>query len=162
MHDCIHFQPLTNFKKKQTIIDLQQGPKYAFAAVFWLIVELNIVQDLPTFNKLLVNLKLIRNPNLIKIKFLRGTYYDIAFSTEIHKNLLRTRFRSCHQRCSIKKGVLRNFPKFTGKYLCQSPFLNKLSLFLGNFVKFLRTPFLQNTSQRLLLIFHNDIIKAKQ
>ena len=29
-------------------------------------------------------------------------------------------YRSSHQRCSIKKGVLRNFGKFTGKHLCQS------------------------------------------
>ena len=36
------------------------------------------------------------------------------------------RMRSSHQRCSIKKGVLRNFAKFTGKYLCQSLFLRKL------------------------------------
>ena len=31
--------------------------------------------------------------------------------------------RSSHQRRSIKKGVLKNFTKLTGKYLCQSPFL---------------------------------------
>ena len=29
-------------------------------------------------------------------------------------------FRSSHQSCSMKKGVLRNFTKFTGKHLCQS------------------------------------------
>ena len=29
------------------------------------------------------------------------------------------RHRSSHLWCSVKKGVLRNFPKFTGKYLCQ-------------------------------------------
>ena len=29
------------------------------------------------------------------------------------------------QRCSVKKGVLGNFSKFTGKHLCQSLFLNK-------------------------------------
>ena len=34
--------------------------------------------------------------------------------------------RSSYQRCSIKKGVLRNFKKFTGKHLCQSSFLIKL------------------------------------
>ena len=33
--------------------------------------------------------------------------------------------RSSHQRCSIKKGRLRNFVKFTGKHLCQSLFLTK-------------------------------------
>ena len=29
------------------------------------------------------------------------------------------------QRCSVKKGVLRNFKTFTGKHLCQSLFFNK-------------------------------------
>ena len=46
----------------------------------------------------------------------------------------------------MKKGVLRNFIKFTGKHLCQSLFFN---------VKFLRTPFLQNTSGRLLVTIDN-------
>ena len=31
------------------------------------------------------------------------------------------------QRCSVKKGVLRNFAKFTGKHLCQSLFFNKVA-----------------------------------
>ena len=52
------------------------------------------------------------------------------------------------QRCSIKKGVLRNCEKLTGKHLC-----HRLChrCFPVNFAKFLRTPFLQNTSGRLLL-----------
>ena len=73
--------------------------------------------------------------------------------------------RSSHQRCSMKKGVLKNFTKFTGKHLCQSLFFNKVAglrpttllkkrlwhkCFLVNFGKFLRTPFWQNTSGRLL------------
>ena len=45
--------------------------------------------------------------------------------------------RSSHRRCSVKKGVLRNFAKFTGKHLCQSLFFNKVPV---NFAKFLRTP----------------------
>ena len=76
-------------------------------------------------------------------------------------------FRSSHQRWSIIKGVLRNFAKFTGKHLCQSLFFNKVAglrpgtllkkglwhrCFPVNFAKFLRTLFLQNTSERLLLI----------
>ena len=36
-----------------------------------------------------------------------------------------------------KKGVLKNFTKFTGKHLCQSLFLNKVA----GLAKFLRTPF---------------------
>ena len=35
--------------------------------------------------------------------------------------------RSSHQRCSMKKVVLRNFAKFTGKYVCQSLFFNKVA-----------------------------------
>ena len=31
--------------------------------------------------------------------------------------------RSIRQRCSVKRGVLKNFAKFTGKHLCQSIFL---------------------------------------
>ena len=67
--------------------------------------------------------------------------------------------RSSHWRCSVKKGVLRNFAKFTGKHLCQSLFFKKEALlkkrlwhrFPVNFAKFLRAPFLQNTSRQLLL-----------
>ena len=47
------------------------------------------------------------------------------------------------QRCSLRKGVFRNFAKFTGKHLCQSLLFNKvagLSLQLS-----------KNTSGRLLL-----------
>ena len=74
--------------------------------------------------------------------------------------------RSSHQRCPMRKGVLRNFAKFTRKHLCQSLFLNKVAglnpatllkkklwhRFLPvNFAKFLRKPFLQNTFGRLFL-----------
>ena len=64
---------------------------------------------------------------------------------------------SSHQRCSMKKGILRNFVKFTEKHLWQSLFFNKVAgkatlaqVFPENFTKFLRTPFLQNTSGWLL------------
>ena len=35
--------------------------------------------------------------------------------------------RSSHRRCSVRKGVLKNFAKFTGKQLYQSLFLNKVA-----------------------------------
>ena len=35
--------------------------------------------------------------------------------------------RSSHQRCSIRKRIYRNFEKFTGIQLCQSPFFNKVA-----------------------------------
>ena len=66
-------------------------------------------------------------------------------------------FRSNHQRCSIKTGVLKNFAKFMGKHLCQSLFFNKVvglrhRCFPMNSAKFWRALFLQNTSRRLLLL----------
>ena len=65
----------------------------------------------------------------------------------------------------MKKGVLRNFTKFTGKRLCQSAPASECQsatlsnkrlwhrCFPVNFAKFPRTPFLQNTSGRHLLNF---------
>ena len=80
----------------------------------------------------------------------------------VKKNLIRKYItRSNHQKCSIKKGVIRNFVKLTGKHMCQSIFFNKVAglryatllkkrlwhmCFLVNFARFLRTAFLQNTS----------------
>ena len=37
------------------------------------------------------------------------------------------KYGNSHQRCFVKKGVLRNFAKFTGKHLCQSFFFNKVA-----------------------------------
>ena len=65
-----------------------------------------------------------------------------------------------------KKSVNKNFAKLTGKHLCQSLFFNKVAglrsatlfkkrlwhmFFPMNFAKFLITPFVPNTSGRLLL-----------
>ena len=64
--------------------------------------------------------------------------------------------RSSRPEVFRRKGVLRNFAKFTGKHLCQSLFFNKVAglrpatllkkrlwhrCFPVNFDKFLRTPF---------------------
>ena len=89
-------------------------------------------------------------------------------------------YRSSHRRCSLKKGVLRNFAKFSRKHRCLSLFFNKVSglakftrkhlcqslrpatllkrrlwhrCFPVNFAKFLGTPFLKEHLQWLLLIF---------
>ena len=45
------------------------------------------------------------------------------------------RDRSIHQRCSRKKGVLKNFTKFTGKHVCQSLLFNKVAGENSNFIK---------------------------
>ena len=103
---------------------------------------------------------------LNKLDILRLDYGQISNKLRILIFGAFWRIRSSHQRCSMKKGVLRNFAKFTGKYLCQSLFFNKVAglrpatllknrlwhrCFPVNFAKFLRTPFLQNNSGRLLL-----------
>ena len=36
-------------------------------------------------------------------------------------------YRSSHQRCSVRKGVLRNLAKFAGKHLSQSLFFSKVA-----------------------------------
>ena len=36
-------------------------------------------------------------------------------------------FRSSHLEMFCKKAVPRDFPKFTGKHLCQSPFITKVA-----------------------------------
>ena len=70
------------------------------------------------------------------------------------------------RRCSVKKGVLINFAKFTGKHLSQSFFFNKSAdlrsatllkkrlwhrCFPVNFAKFIRTPFFKKHLWWLLL-----------
>ena len=65
-------------------------------------------------------------------------------------------YRSSHQRFSVNKGVLRNFAKFTGKHY---EFIKKRlwhRCLPVNFVKFLRTSFLQNTSEQLLLCIRTE------
>ena len=110
---------------------------------------------------------------------------NCIFEDKLHhrsfKAILSTQLyfiRSSHQRCSMKKGALINFAKFTGKHLCRSLFFNKVAglrsffnkvaglrrasllkkrlwyrCFPVNFAKFIRTPSLQSTSGRLLLFY---------
>ena len=78
------------------------------------------------------------------------------------------------QRCSLDKGVFLNFAKFTGKLPRQSLFFNKVTgprrlwykCLAVNFEKFLRKPFLLNTSGRLLLTFKTssflELLQAKK
>ena len=57
--------------------------------------------------------------------------------------------KGSHPRYSIKKGVLKNFEKFTGENLCGSLFFNKVAGlrlrpekdFSCNYAKFFQTPF---------------------
>ena len=77
----------------------------------------------------------------------------------IKKLVLSQNFKSSRSDGFYKKGVLRNFPKFTGKHPCQSLFFNKVAgrpatlltnrlwhrCFPVNFGKFPRTLFYRTT-----------------
>ena len=89
-----------------------------------------------------------------------GQYMMIIYSNyfvEVHQVLHCV--RSSHRRCSVRKGLFRNSAKLTRKRLCQSLGLATLlkgrlcyRCFPGSFAKFLRTPFLENISGRMLLL----------
>ena len=68
----------------------------------------------------------------------------------------RAFYKRSHQSCSIIKGVLRNFAKFTRKHLCQSLFFNKVASQISKntfFIEHLRaTAFYSTTKLALILI----------
>ena len=79
-------------------------------------------------------------------------------------------FRSSHLRCSLKKGVSRNFAKFAGKHLCQGFFFNNVAgqarpatllikslwyrCFPVNFAKVVRAPFYRTPPDDYFCYFH--------
>ena len=76
--------------------------------------------------------------------YVEGNRNSKIFSNRYRRALSETKLdvsRSSHRRCSVTKGVLRNLLKKRLWHRC----------FPVNFAKFLRTPFSQNTSGRLLL-----------
>ena len=78
------------------------------------------------------------------------------------KNLRFHNSRSSHHRCSMKKVLVKNLAKFTGKHLCRSFFFYKeaslrpkktlAQFFFCEFSEIFKTPTLKNICERLLLI----------
>ena len=65
--------------------------------------------------------------NLAVWRFLK---YVWPFFNIVHEKLMLNHSnRGSHQKCSVKKGVLKNFSIFTEKHLCWSLFLIKLQVF---------------------------------
>ena len=71
---------------------------------------------------------------LYKLK--KKTFFKMRLPAKIHitstlnsqdREITVTKHRSIRPEVFGKKGVLRNFAKFTGKYLCQSLVLNKVA-----------------------------------
>ena len=100
------------------------------------------------------------NPSLAA-RFLKRVwpFWDI-----MHWKVKVRNWKSSHQKCSIKKGVLKYFAKLTGKHLRQSLFFKKkkdsknsikketlAQVFSCEFCGIFKKPFSQNTSERLLL-----------
>ena len=63
-------------------------------------------------------------------------------------------FKSIYRRCSVRKGVLRYFAKFTGKHLCQSLFFKKIADLpkVCNFIK----------KETLALVFSCEVCKISK
>ena len=68
------------------------------------------------------------------------------------------------QRCSLKKDVLRNFAKFTGKHLCQSVFFKKVAkkenlaqVFSCEFCEVFKNTFSYRTPPVAAFVTSNDI-----
>ena len=78
--------------------------------------------------------------------------------------LWQMRDRSSHQRYSVTKSVLRNFVKFTEKYMCQGLYFNKFAGWLWyrcfpvNFTKFFN---INENIVRSLLKFVTTLYKIK-
>ena len=65
--------------------------------------------------------------NAVNDIFLDNSYDpELNFFSKNVRNL-DTMYKSSHRRCSVKKGVLKNLAKFTGKHLCQSHIFNKVA-----------------------------------
>ena len=78
-----------------------------------------------------IKAKSIVRSDLVYMRHLRATTIRTAQLIQ----LILTKNRSNQQRCSVKKGVLRNFVKFTGKHLCLSLFFIRVAGQACNFIK---------------------------
>ena len=130
------FQPFTIYTKS-SILDVQLRSEYASGAVNFFSQRLHsdvwmcsrYASDI--FNerqKLRKTFKLVIFKNVgtkIKKWFLwnlwENLYWEMIFFT-VNFSKFCKKFRSSHQRCSIKKAVPKKFAKFTGKHLSWSFF----------------------------------------
>ena len=106
------------------------------------------------FVKKLTTVKTLREKDLTKEHFF---FRNSKLRNRMGSSKKQSKNRSSRPVVFYKKGVLRNFTKFTRRQLCQSPFFNKVAglrpatllkrrlwhrCFPVNFAKFLRTPFI--------------------
>ena len=117
---------------------------------YWKLLQVKKIYEIFCFCKRLcwqmINTKLLKGNQLLDMTpegsgpvtlFKKCEFCEISKNTFFIEHLCTTAsmtlkykiliVRSSHQRCSMKKSVLKNFTKLTGKQLCQSPFLNRVS-----------------------------------
>ena len=119
----------------------------------------------PLFVFLELSKRIVTTESFLTFISMEGKWNEIITSDKSKLIFNEETLWSSYQRCSAKKGVLGNFTKFIGKYLCQSLFFNKVGsedlaqVFSSEFREILKTPFIHNTFGRLLLniwshVFH--------
>ena len=86
-----------------------------------------------------------------------SVFCSVGETTEISPTAVFKTYRSSHRRCSVKKGVLKNFTEFVGKHLCPSLFLNKVAGSASNFIK--KETLAQVFSCEFCKIFENIVLK---
>ena len=82
-----------------------------------------LLQYLDTFLSTYMYLKSIKKGVIKYSTNFTGDYWSY-FSEQL--SFMTATYRSCHQSCSIKTAVLKNFAIFTWRHLCWSLFLIKL------------------------------------
>ena len=101
------------------------------------------------------------------------SYYILMYKYECQiSKQIKCLLINSHRKCSLKKGVLKNFTNFTGNHLCWGLYLIKLQAWRPASslkkrlqhrcfpVKFLRAPVMKNICERLLL-FNSILIIHK-
>ena len=86
--------------------------------------------------------------------FAKSSILDVQLRSEYAYGIVNyfcKRFQSSHQRCSVRKGVLRNFTKFKGKHLCLSLLFIKVAgltqVFSCEFCELSKNTFSQGNSR---------------
>ena len=96
------------------------------ANMCWLLIFVWSMGNTKAYSSMYLRLFITGKPKKNKVK---GRRFDWFLLTLIYH------CRSSHRKCSLKKGVLKTFAKFTGKHLCQSLFFNFLKSLLKKWLR---------------------------
>ena len=120
--------------------------------------------NIPSYDKIEnLFLEVLNSHATVKKRMLRANFIQLM-SKPLRKAIMKRFYKSSRPEVFSKKGVRKSFAKFRAKHLCQNLFFNKVAGLRHitlkkrkkkrlwnrccpvNFGKFLRTPFLQNSS----------------